>query len=156
MLRLHYKAVVLDPSKLAPPSLPAASRVRWRPFVRIRIIGSNGRSRSTDRALIDSGADDTLFPLSVAHAIGVPLFADHGYSHSWRGTSYQLHFGRVHLELTDDISVWRWPAIVGFTPAAIRFPLLGHCGFMEYIETRFLDADRIVELEPNSWYPGTF
>ena len=154
MLRLHYKAVALDPSKPVPPSLPAGSRVRWRPFVRIRIIGSNGRSRSSDRALIDSGADDTLFPLFVAQVLGVSLLPDRGQSHTWRGTRYQLHFGRVHLELTDDISVWRWPAIVAFTEAAIRYPLLGHCGFMEYIETRFLDADRTVELEPNAWYPG--
>jgi hypothetical protein len=87
--------------------------------------------------------------------IGAAMLPDRGYVHSWRGSPHRLHFGRVQLELTDDISIWRWPAIVAFTPAAIRYPLLGHCGFMEFIETRFLDADRVVELEPNAWYPGT-
>lgn len=58
-------------------------------------------------------------------------------------------------ELTDDISVWRWPAVTAFSSAAIRYPLLGHGGFMEYVETGFLDADRRLELDPNRWYPGT-
>ena len=87
--------------------------------------------------------------------LAVSLLPNRGYSHTWRGTSHPLRFGRVELELTDDISVWRWPTIVAFSYAAIRYPLLGHCGFMEYIEAKFLDADRRLELEPNSWYPGT-
>src|SRR5262245_21119867 len=136
-------------------SLASEIPKRWRPLIRIRIFGSNRQYRAYDKALIDSGADDTLFPIQAAHLLGVSLLPDRGHSHIWRGTRYQLRFGRVHLELSDDISLWRWPAIIAFTPAAIRFPLLGHCGFMEYIETRFLDADRVVELEPNNWYPGT-
>ncbi len=155
MLRLPYQPGALDPRKPVPPSLPSAVRVRWRPLIHIRIIGSNRRYWDFDQALLDTGADDTVFPLHIANMLGVSILPDRGHSHTWRGTSYRLHFGRVHLELTDDISVWRWPAIVAFTEAAVRYPLLGHCGFMEYIETRFLDADRVVELEPNTWYPGS-
>lgn len=154
MLRLPYQSVTLDPSKPVPPSLSQRVRVRWRPFIHVRIIGTNRHFHDFDRALIDSGADDTLFPLEVAVLLGVSLTPDQGHFHGWRGTRSPLRFGRVHLELTDEVSVWRWPATVAFTPAAIRYPLLDHCGFMEYIETRFLDADRVVELEPNSWYPG--
>ncbi|MCI0739253.1 MAG: retroviral-like aspartic protease family protein [Gemmataceae bacterium] len=155
MIRLSYQAVLLDPNKPPPPSLPAGAQVRWRPLVRVRVIGPGRRHWDCDKALVDSGADDTLIPYHVAKMIGAQLLPDQGHAHHWRGMRYALRFARVELELTDDVSVWRWPALVAFSPAAIRYPLLGHCGFMEYIETRFLDADRRVELEPNSWYPGT-
>jgi len=66
-----------------------------------------------------------------------------------------LRFASVRLELTDDVSIWHWPTIVAFSQPPFAYPLLGHCGFLEYLETKFLDADQALELEPNSWYPGT-
>ena len=155
MLRLPYQPVMLDPTKPPPPSLPSGAQVRWRPLIRIRILGPTKRHWDCDKALVDSGADDTLIPLDVAKLIAAQLLPDQGHGHSWRGTRHSMRFAKVELELTDDVSVWRWPALVAFTTAPLRYPLLGHCGFFEYIEAKFLDASRIIELEPNSAYPGT-
>ncbi len=65
-----------------------------------------------------------------------------------------MRFGDVELELSDDVSVWLWPAIVAFSAAPLPYPLLGHCGCLEFINAKFLDADRLVELETNRLYPG--
>jgi hypothetical protein len=60
----------------------------------------------------------------------------------------------VELLLTDNLSSWRWPAVIGFSPAPLRYPLLGQRGCLQYIDARFLGADLMVELETNPSYPG--
>jgi len=59
------------------------------------------------------------------------------------------------LVLTDEISVWRWRALIGFTPAPIRYPILGQAGCLQFFDARFLGASLAVELEVNQTYPGT-
>jgi hypothetical protein len=62
----------------------------------------------------------------------------------------------VELELSDDTgAVWRWPAVVGFSPAPMRYPILGTCGCLQFFDPRFRGEDRIVEIETNRSYPGT-
>jgi hypothetical protein len=73
----------------------------------------------------------------------------------WRGQLHSLRFGDVDLLLTDNRSIWRWSAVVGFTPAPLRYPILGQAGCLQFMEARFLGADLRVELEANHTYPGT-
>jgi hypothetical protein len=61
----------------------------------------------------------------------------------------------VELVLDDGSSVWRWQTVVGFSPAPIRYPILGTAGCLQFIDARFRGADQIVELESNRLYPGT-
>src|SRR5690349_18029295 len=49
----------------APPSLPAGATIRWRPLV-ATLVGPSGKRRFFTRTLIDSGADDSVFPMSLA------------------------------------------------------------------------------------------
>ena len=66
---------------------------------------------------------DTFF----GQAMGVAFIVDSGFALRWRGQSHPLLFAAVELELADTTgSVCRWPATVAFTPAPIRYPLLGH------------------------------
>jgi hypothetical protein len=73
----------------------------------------------------------------------------------WRGQRYALRFGQVDLELADESgSVWRWSATVGFSPAPIRYPILGNAGCLVFLNAMFRGFDRIAELETNNSYPG--
>lgn len=100
MLRFPYL-----PEPLAgppPPSLPAGVTSRWRPLLPVRVIGPAGHFRYFPRALLDPGADDTVFPLDLVAALGIVLLPHAGHGVRWRGQLYPLRFGNVHLELADD------------------------------------------------------
>ena len=132
-----------------PPTLPVGTVVRWRPLLPVSITGPTRLVRDF------GGADDTVFPLDTARRLGVPLHPDTGHRVRWRGQLHPLRFGAVELLLTDDGSVLRWPAVVGFSPAPLRYPILGQAGCLHYLDARFLGADLVVELETNRTYPGT-
>ena len=138
----------------APPSLPAGSLVRWRPLVPVAIHGPRGRWLFT-RAVLDTGSDDTIFPLSSIHWIGAALRPDSGHRIRWRGQLHPLRFADIELELDDGSGKCRWPAIVAFSPAPMTYPLLGLAGCLEFFDARFHSADRLAELETNRVYPGS-
>jgi hypothetical protein len=153
MLRFPYLEEPLV--GLAPPSLPVGAVIRWRPLVPVTLIGPTGQMWDYGRAVLDPAADDTVFPLDTARRIGARLRPDTGHRIRWRGQLHALRFGDVELLLTDNGSTWRWPAVVGFSPAPLRYPILGQSGCLEFLDARFLGADRILELETNRAYAGT-
>jgi hypothetical protein len=105
--------------------------------------------------LLDSGADDTIFPLDVAAPLGVSLLPVTGHAMRWRGQQQPLRYGNVVLELADAAgNLLRWPAVIAFTPVNIRYPLLGIAGSLEYLDVRFLGKLCEVELEPNDAFPS--
>ena len=55
-----------------PPSLAAGSLVRSRPLVPVTLHGPAGHWFFT-RTVLDSGADDTIFPFTAVHWIGASL-----------------------------------------------------------------------------------
>lgn len=138
-----------------PPSLPVGAAVRWRPLVPVEIFGPTGLSRQFTRAVVDPAADDTVFPLDTARQIGAVLRPDTGHRIRWRGQQAPLRFGDVELVLEDGTGVWRWPAIVGFSPAQIRYPILGTAGCLQFTDAHFRGAGLIVELSTNHAFPGT-
>jgi hypothetical protein len=138
-----------------PPSLPGTATVRWRPLVPVTIIGPTGRRRFFARAVLDPGADDTVFPVAVAGLLTVPFRTDTGHGLRCRGQAYSLRFGDVELELSDGSQDWRWPAVIAFSQAPLRYPILGLSGCLQYFDARYRGEDRIVQLETNRAYPGT-
>jgi hypothetical protein len=152
MLRFPYQDEPLTGPP--PPSLPAAATVRRRPLIPVTIIGPTGNSRFFPRALLDPGADDSVFPFALAVLLGATLKGDTGHGLRWRGQSYSLRFADVTFELSDGIQLWRWPAVVGFSPAPIRYPLLGLSGCLHFFDARFLGDDQVVELETNRSFAG--
>jgi hypothetical protein len=138
-----------------PPSLPAGATVRWRPLVPVTVVGPTGLMRSFSRAVADPGADDTVFPLDTAQRIGARLLPETGHQVRWRGQAHPLRFGDVDLVLDDGSAVWRWRAVVGFSPAPLRYPILGNSGCLQFFEVRFRGAALVVEFEINPSYPGT-
>jgi hypothetical protein len=118
-----------------------------RPFVSIRIKGPIA-ARRLKSALLDTGSQDTQFPMELAEPLGIILGGDRG-ALKWRGQRYWLEFHVVELELAQAGIVWRWRARVGFTPAPLGYVLLGQRGCLEFLDVRFLGADQIVEIETN-------
>lgn len=138
-----------------PPSLPKSAHERRRPLVPLTVYGPLGVSLSVTRALVDPGADDTIIPLDVATLLAVHLLPPTGHAMRWRGQQFLMRFGVVELELVDDDSnALRWPATVAFTGANVRYPLLGMCGCLAFLDVRFLGIDQALEVEPNASFPG--
>ena len=153
MLRFPYQDEPL--TGRPPPSLPASASVRWRPLVPVTIIGPTGKRRIFSRAVVDPGADDTIFPLAVSSLTDVTLRVDTGHSLRWRGQGFSLRFGDVELELTDGVETCRWPAVVGFSLAPLRYPILGLSGCLQFFDARFLGDSHFVELQTNASFAGT-
>lgn len=121
----------------------------------VKVIGPGGRYRAFGLAILDSAADDTVLPFDLMRSLGIALRPYTGHGVRWRGQLHALRFGTVELEIAAAGSVWRWPAVVGFSPAPIRYPILGQTGFIQFMNARFLGADLAVELEANHTFPGT-
>jgi hypothetical protein len=69
--------------------------------------------------------------------------------------SHPLRFGAVRLELDDGQETWSWPALVGFSPAPIRYPLLGQTGCLEFMNGNFRGEDKVLLLDTVPSYLGT-
>jgi hypothetical protein len=155
-LRLPYQPVPLTGPP--PPTLPASTSSRRRPLIPVRVVAPlTGRFRDFNQALVDSGADDTIFPLGLAGALGVALLPDPSGGHSirWAGSSYVIRYGEVGLEVTDGVSTLSWAALVAVSSAPVRYPLLGQTGFLRFLNVAFLGEDRALELETNPSFQGT-
>ena len=137
-----------------PPSLPPFSTVRHRPLIPVTVVGPTGQ-RKFSRAVVDSGGDDTVFPLDALNSIGATPRPDTGHRVRWRGNLHPLRFAEVELALSDDASTFRWRAVVAFSPAPFPYPILGNAGCLQFFDVRLLGADLIVELDANWKYPGT-
>jgi hypothetical protein len=128
--------------------------VRPRPLVNILVIGpTDSRLRP---ALLDSGADDTIFPETLATDIGLDLTsAPSGLATVANLGLVPLRYADVTLRLTDGFEQHEWPATVGFTSAPLTHPSLGFAGVLQFFSATFFGDREEVELTVNSLYPGT-
>jgi hypothetical protein len=132
-------------SQVPVPSL-GGGQVRYKPLIPIEVTGPSGKE--TRRVLVDTGADDTVFSFDLAIRLGVNLTgATQGHA-SGVGSqrSVPLHYAPVILQLQAQTEVQRWPAVVAFTRAPLRFPLLGIAGGLEHFRTTVDVGRREVEL----------
>jgi hypothetical protein len=123
-----------------------------RPFVSVRIQGPVV-GRRLKYALLDTGSQDTLFPIELAESLGIVLGGEKR-TIKWRGQQYWVEFHVVELELVQSSVVWRWRTRVGFTAAPLSYALLGHRGCLEFLDATFRGADQVAELETNRTFPG--
>jgi hypothetical protein len=135
------------------PSLGGRTH-RSQPEVTVTLIGPAGGS--PERALVDSGADDTVFSDTLAPQLGVDLsnvqpFLLAGVSR----VPHQVLFVQIRLRLTDGIEFREWPSWVGFTNAPLARGLLGITGCLEFFTTKLFGDLEEIEFEINSRYPGT-
>jgi len=94
-------------------------------------------------ALVDSGADDCLFPLDVAQFLGLPL--DPTKTHRYGGIG-QGSITAVFETVTLQVGGWSFPLYAGFSDASSVVPLLGQNGFFDLFEVRFNLPKAVIEL----------
>lgn len=129
---------------------------RWsrpRPMITVAVIGPN--CTRPIEGLLNTGADDTIFPDSFAALIGVDLTgAPRGHATTASLALVPIRYAHVTLRLTDGKERREWPAWVGFSPAISR-PLFGFAGFLQFFTATFQGDHEQVELAINLLYPGT-
>ena len=126
---------------------------RDRPRVDILLVGP-GRVAQFYRATVDSGADDTVFPSSVATDLGIDLLNAPGHtSFGAGGQAVPYRYAEVELKLTDGNELFVWNSIVGFGEMVKR-PLLGHAGVLQFFDVQLLGEAKQLIINPNPSFPG--
>lgn len=95
-----------------PPSMPASATGRWRPLVPVTVHSPLGSFFKFARALVDSGADDTNFPMNMISQLGIPLLVDTNHGITWRGQFWASRYAMVELQCQ---ASYRLPVSVGRT-----------------------------------------
>jgi hypothetical protein len=128
---------------------------RPRPIISISLSGPTGTRLV--RGLVDSGADDTVFPESLAPLLGIDLTnAPEGQLGGFTGAlTTRIRFASVILRLATTTDRREWTALVGFTAAPLRHGLLGFAGVLQFFTAEFRSEQEEVELRVNALYPGT-
>jgi hypothetical protein len=127
-----------------------------RPEIPVRVIGP--RATAQFRALVDTGADNTILPWSLAENCGVELVEGKGpQMEVFGGQKIETLFGDVRFELKDASETIRWRTRVQF----FAFPspeeeslVLGHAGFLDFFTAVFDGQLGELSLTPNSDLPA--
>lgn len=111
--------------------------------------------------LVDTGADDTKMPRSVADRLGASLDLDHPTVFRGLGGFAVGHYGDVVLELRQSPKVYRWAARVAFLrdrddddPSDRVTITLGHAGFLRHFHTSFDFQRGRLRIRPNRLFQG--
>jgi len=107
-----------------------------------------------EKGLLDSGADDTVFPDLVAAGIGLSQAPTGGASGVGSMSAVVLRYAEVVLRISDGREHREWPARVGFTSAPLHRPLLDFAGFLQFFTASFHGDRELAELTVNAAYPG--
>jgi hypothetical protein len=129
--------------------------IHYRPVIPITVVGPQGQV--TTFVLVDSGADDVVFPADLAPQIGVDLSAAVQRQAQGMGAPQpaSLLFAPVLLELSDQNETSRWRAVVAFTQTPLRFSLFGVAGGIEHFLTTIDLGGREITLLPQPSLPAT-
>jgi hypothetical protein len=148
-LLFKYKQV-----RIRRPAIALGGRLtRPRSLIHATLLGAS--SVYLAEVLLDPGADDTIFPNDAAVQLGLDLSnAPLGEATGVAGTAMPVRFAQVILRLTDGHEYCEWPALVGFTAAPLRHPLLGFAGCLQFFDSDFRGEREEVELATNNLYPG--
>jgi hypothetical protein len=134
-------------------SLRGAS-VRYRPIIPLEVAGPTG-SRLRDCS-VDCGSDDTLLPRHYSAVMGIALTSPphEGEGSPIGGQPIRYPYGRVTFRLSDGLTAYEWEAIVGFVAVPLRWPVLGHAGFLEFFDVELLGRRRQAIITPNASFRG--
>jgi hypothetical protein len=147
-MRFNYTTIISSSPDTGEPV------VIFRPEVRITVHGP--RSSGDFLALVDTGADNTILPESIAHDLGISLTAGKGpAATSFGGQELALSYADVQLELVHPAKTLRWLARAFFVADGGdgETLILGHQGFLDYFNATFSGEDCALDLEANSYLP---
>ena len=121
------------------------------------VNGYGPRGQIQCSILVDTGANDVVFPSALAASLGVSLSAAAVRTAQGVGSSQgiPLFYAPVILQLQDQIEICRWRAVVAFTQAPLRLPLLGIAGGLQYFRTTLDVEARQIEMIAKPSLPRT-
>lgn len=145
-MRFPYARYEVDPS----PTVPQG--ILYRPEIELAVSGP--LRTVTIQALVDTGPDETVFPASLANALGVELDdIAPGQAAAVGGHQVRLVPGSVTLVRSLGDESYRWQSTFAFLETdkpEDEMALLGYSGFLEFFAARF-DSDQFkVTLTPNN------
>ena len=148
-MKWPYSRYEVDMSPICPDG------VVFRPEARVCVRGTT--KEAILGVLIDTGADHTLLPISLAHRIGATLFEDNRDSaRGVGGHGIAMIPGVVELELFSCEGSCKWTAVVGFAEFATaddECSIIGHAGCLEYFSATFDGVAKTIELAPRTALP---
>jgi hypothetical protein len=138
------------------PAIDSGSEiVLLRPEIPVRVHGPTGAAEML--ALVDTGADNCVLPLSIARELGIATTPGRGPGAiAFGGQRIELSFAEVLIELSDDDTEIRWRArlyFANFPDDTEKTVILGHEGFLDYFSATFDGKDCVLLLEPNDGIP---
>jgi hypothetical protein len=131
----NYTPIPVQPSKAFPKRTST-----HRPYLRVKLI--DGVRDFSCYAIVDSGADDCVFPSVFAGQLGLDFTSGRPYEFSGAGSRGQVaYFFDLEVEIA---RVLKYQLSVGFTQAmdASRVGLLGQNGFFDRFDVSFHLRDR--------------
>ena len=148
-MKFRYATYQCEPSAANPAG------VIVRPKVLLNVVGPSGDL--FDLALVDTGADHTTLPMSIADELGIELMTEHAtQSSGFSGEEFETIPGDVELAILGPDMEVRWRTCVYFA----RFPdatkegcVLGHVGALEFFSALFDGEQTELTLTPNSRLP---
>lgn len=149
-MKWRYRRYAVDASRIC------SSGTVYRPEAKIRVSGTRGESYL--RVLLDTGADHSVLPYSIAADIGAELFEDEAdAAKGVSGHEITIIPGKVELELLDRDESCRWTTVLGFAKFASpadECSILGHAGCLEYFMATFDGHSQVVELTRRPNFPA--
>ncbi len=119
-----------------------------RPIVMLHVVSSSGRFVNVD-ALVDTGADVSLFPNSMASKLGIALPTTPGLpigSPIGSTTTYRL--AEVQLEIRRPPDVLHWRTSIGFVDRPLPYAILGTRGFFEFFRLSYDASQHQFDIDP--------
>jgi hypothetical protein len=138
------------------PALDSGEEVIiFRPEVPRRIFGST--ASAVYMALVDTGADNTILPLSIARELKIITRKAKGPgATAFGGQQIPLSYADVELEISDEQTSLRWHARVHFFDFPDTEPetlVVGHQGFLDFFTAVFDGAQMTLDLDSNEDMP---
>lgn len=100
-------------------------------------------------ALVDTGADVSLFPHSVADRLGLDLSQLPDVTvFAAIGGQCHYHLHEVELELRRAPGVFRWKGSVGFVGREMSYAILGTRGFFQHFDLNYSNSRQTIDIAP--------
>jgi len=125
-----------------------------RPEINVRIYGPAGDADAL--ALVDTGSDKSIFPMSFASDVGITTTPGTGLGAlTFGGHGMPLEYADVELEIPEFDPPLRWRTRLYFADISeeTEQAILGHNGFLDYFTATFDGEECSLELVPNSDLP---